>query len=124
MIEVKPDAIVSTRGKVTARSEYFVVVSFVSKDDLARTRGDLEKAEKEIKVHAREWYNSRSPAKEEFLKVVVQQELASGVVCYAELEEPLPLFSQVHKTLNAIRREPAGYAYNFIFKSTDLGVLR
>ncbi|MEJ7623790.1 MAG: hypothetical protein WKF34_07335 [Pyrinomonadaceae bacterium] len=95
-----------------AGSEYFVVVSIVSEDDQVRTRRDLEKAEKESKVHARKWYNSRSPAKEEFLRMVVQQDLASGDVYYAKFEKPLPFVLPLLETIEKAIKDKVGRASN------------
>ena len=61
-----------------AGSNFFVVVSVVSGEEQNKIRNDLLNLESSSKVHARKWFNSRSPAKEQFLRAVIKEQLARG----------------------------------------------
>lgn len=91
-----------------AGSEFFIVVSIVTSEVQNQVRNDLLKLEARSKVHARKWFNSRSPVKEEFLRLVVNKNLAKGDLYYGTFKKPLPFFLPMLKTIEKAIKEKVG----------------
>lgn len=91
-----------------AGSKFFVVVSIVSSEDQLSTRGKLLDLENQSKVHARKWFNSRSPIKEDFLNMVVSEQIAKGDLYYAKFKKPLPFFLPLLETVEKAIKDKAG----------------
>lgn len=91
-----------------AGSNFFVVVSIVSGDEQNKIRNELLKVEENSKVHARKWFNSRSPIKEEFLRTLIKQDLGKGDVYYEKFEKPVPFFLPLLETVEKAIKAKAG----------------
>jgi hypothetical protein len=91
-----------------AGSDFFVVVSVVSAEEQNQLRSKLLQLEEDSKVHARKWFNSRSPLKEEFLRIVLKQEVAKGDIYYAKFPKPLPFFLPLLETVEKAIKDRAG----------------
>ncbi len=91
-----------------AGSEFFIVVSIVSSEEQGQVRSDLLKLEASSKVHARKWFNSRSPVKEEFLRLAVNEHLAKGDLYYGTFKKPLPFFLPMLETIEKAIKDKAG----------------
>lgn len=91
-----------------AGSEFFIVVSIVSSEEQHQVRSDLLKLEITSKVHARKWFNSRSPVKEKFLRLAVSKKLATGDVYYGMFKKPLPFFLPMLETIEKAIKEKTG----------------
>jgi hypothetical protein len=95
-----------------AGSNFFIVVSIVSGEEQNQIRDKLMQAEEVSKVHARKWFNSRSPVKEDFLRTVIKTELAKGDVYYSKYKKPLPFFAPMLETIEkAIKDKANGKPY-------------
>lgn len=91
-----------------AGSKFFVVVSVVSSEDQELARSKLLSLESQSKVHARKWFNSRSPIKEDFLRLVISEEIAKGALYYAKFKKPLPFFLPLLETVEKAIKDKAG----------------
>lgn len=89
-------------------SRFFVVVSIVSGEEQNQVRNKLLEIEESNKVHARKWFNSRSPAKEEFLQNLMREELLQGEVYYNSFKKPLPFFLPMLETIEKAIKDKAG----------------
>jgi hypothetical protein len=95
-----------------AGSSFFVVVSIVSAEEQEQLRNKLLEAEETNKIHARKWFNSRSPIKEEFLRTLINTGLAKGDVYYSKYKKPLPFFLPILETIEkAIKDKTDGKPY-------------
>jgi hypothetical protein len=95
-----------------AGSSFFIVVSVVSSDDQDLLRKQLLKTEEESRVHARKWFNTRSPLKENFLRTVISEQIAKGDLYYAKFPKPLPFFLPLLETVEkAIKDKAKGEPY-------------
>ena len=91
-----------------AGSNFFVVVSIVSSDEQNKIRENLMQVEEDSKIHARKWFNSRSPIKEEFLRTLIKQDLGKGDVYYEKFEKPVPFFLPLLETVEKAIKAKAG----------------
>jgi len=91
-----------------AGSNFFIVVSIVSGEEQDKIRNELLQIEELTKVHARKWFNSRSPVKEEFLQAVVKEELAKGDLYYGKFKKPLPFFLPLLEVVEKAIKDRAG----------------
>lgn len=91
-----------------AGSNFFVVVSIVSAEEQNAVRSQLLAVEESSKVHARKWFNSRSPIKESFLQAVVKERIAAGDVYYRKFKKPLPFFLPILEVAEKAIKDRAG----------------
>ncbi len=91
-----------------AGSNFFVVVSIVNGEDQNKVRGELLRLEAESKVHARKWFNSRSPIKEEFLRITLKEELVKGDIYFEKYQKPVPFFPPLLETVEKAILDKAG----------------
>lgn len=91
-----------------AGSNFFVVVSIVNGEDQNQIRNELLRIEELSKVHKRKWFNSRSPAKEEFLQTVIKSRLAKGDLYYGKFKKPLPFFLPLLEIVEKAIKDKAG----------------
>src|SRR3989344_3387985 len=92
-----------------AGSEFFIVVSIVSAENQEELSSRLLELEKKSKVGQRKWHKSRSPDREDFLKLTLRNEVASGQIYYGRYQKPLPFFLPLLETVTkAIQSEAKG----------------
>jgi hypothetical protein len=91
-----------------AGSNFFVVVNVVSGEEQNGIRNELLRIEETNKVHARKWFNSRSPAKEEFLYSLMKEGLAKGDLYYCKFKKPLSFFLPMLETIEKAIKDKAG----------------
>ncbi len=89
-------------------SNFFVVVSIVSGEEQNQVRNKLLEIEESNKVHARKWFNSRSPIKEEFLQNLLKEKLVQGDIYYSSFKKPLPFFLPMLETIEKAIKDKAG----------------
>jgi hypothetical protein len=91
-----------------AGSKFFVVLSVVSAEEQSEVRNELLRLEEGSKVHARKWFNSRSPIKEDFLKMTLDEGTAKGDIYYSKFKKPLPFFLPMLETIEKAIKDKAG----------------
>jgi len=82
------------------RSEYFFVVAVVSEREQDALKGSLIRLEQQTKVGSKKWHKLRSPAREHFLELALNAQLAAGEVFFGRYEKPLPFFQPMVETLS------------------------
>ncbi len=80
-------------------SDFFIVVSIVTEAELLGLKTELLNLEEETKIGLKKWHKSRSPKREEFLRLVVNRSLAAGEVYYGQYKKPLPFFLPMLETI-------------------------
>lgn len=89
-----------------AGSEFFIVVSVVSAENQQELSRCLLEIEQKTRVGQRKWHKTRSPEREEFLKLSLKAEIASGQIYYGRYQKPLPFFLPLLETITkAIQAE-------------------
>ncbi len=91
-----------------AGSDYFIVVSIVTEAELQNLKTELTALEAETKIGLKKWHKSRSPEREDFLKMAVRRSLAAGEVYYAKFKRPLPFFLPLLETVERAIKDKAG----------------
>ena len=91
-----------------AGSKFFVIVSVVSDQEQTQIRGELAEAEKDSKLGIKKWHRSRSPEKEDFLRLLIKQEVAKGDIYYRNFKKPLPFFLPMLEVVEKAIKDKVG----------------
>ncbi len=83
-----------------ARSDFFVVVSIISAEDQNKLRDQIIKLEHESNFGQKKWHKSRSPEREEFLELIMKNDIATGNIYYSHYKKRLPFFLPLLETLS------------------------
>jgi len=83
-----------------ARSDFFVVVSIISAEDQNKLRDQIIKLEHESNFGQKKWHKSRSPEREEFLELLMKNDIATGNIYYSHYKKRLPFFLPLLETLS------------------------
>jgi hypothetical protein len=81
------------------RSDFFVVVSIISEGDQNKLRERIIKLEQKSNFGRKKWHKSRSPEREEFLELLIDNNIASGDIYYSHYKKQLPFFLPLLETL-------------------------
>jgi hypothetical protein len=95
-------------------TDYFVVVSIVSKSEQEPIRKELVEIESKSKVGARKWHKSRDNVKLSYLRLVTQEDLKETITFYGRYQKPLPFFLPMLETLSKAINESAEKPYKAV----------
>ena len=95
-------------------ADYFIVVAIVSEQEQFILKEKLVEVETDTKVGSKKWHKTKSPERENFLRVTIKEKLAKGEVFYSQYKKPLPFFLPLLETLSKAIKEVAKKPYSAI----------
>ena len=85
-------------------SKFFIVAAVIAEGDQEMLRQQLERIEHTAGTRHKKWHKLRSENRLRYLRMVVDEEIASGGVYIAHYKKPIPfffpLFSLLEKAIN------------------------